>query len=65
MRVERIVVAGGAPCDTVDVIRSGELWYNIWHEEAAREQALRKGKKCHVDFSRHTFMGLFTIGRLF
>ncbi len=27
------------PCDTVDVIRSGELWYNIWHEEAAREHA--------------------------
>ena len=32
-------LGGTDPCDTVDVIRSGELWYNIRHEEAARKQA--------------------------
>ena len=30
---------GTDPCDTVDVIRSWELWYNIRHEETARKQA--------------------------
>ena len=29
---------GSDPCDTVDVIRSAELWYNVRHEEIAREQ---------------------------
>ncbi len=39
MKCRTIGATGTDHCDTVDVIRSGKLWYNIRHEEAVRKQA--------------------------